>query len=130
MARLRLALQKAQRILDRIDQRPAQLEQLATGPSGKDKSRQRSASGRSTLGQLATKLDQGHRFATLDLGETRLQRGESVRIGKNLGGLLQCLVLVNRNQGRRNQGRRRSPIAGDQHVIPPNTDVIEQAASI
>jgi hypothetical protein len=56
MAGLRLALQQSQSILDRIDQRPAEFEQLPPCATGKDEPRQRSAGGSSTLGQLAAKI--------------------------------------------------------------------------
>lgn len=45
----RIALKQAKRILDCVDQRPAQLKQVATGPAGEDESRQRSAGGWPTL---------------------------------------------------------------------------------
>jgi hypothetical protein len=48
----RIALGQAQRILYRVDERPAQLKQLTTGPPGKDEPRQRSAGPRPTLSQL------------------------------------------------------------------------------
>ena len=41
MPRLRLALQQPQGILYRVNQRPAQLEQLAAGAPGEDQSGQR-----------------------------------------------------------------------------------------
>ncbi len=40
MARLGLGLEKPQGVLDRVDQRPAQLKQLATGWPGEDESGQ------------------------------------------------------------------------------------------
>lgn len=89
MAGERFTLEQPKRALYRIDERPAQLEQFMTCSSSEDKSRQRSAAGRrTTLGKLAAKLSESHGFATLELGKTRLQRGQRIRIGENLGGLL------------------------------------------
>lgn len=46
-------------------------------------------------------------------------------VGENLGGLLQCLVLVDRNKG-----SSRRAIASHEHVIAPVADIIEQAAEV
>ena len=46
----RFALQQSQRVLYRVDQWPAQLEQLATRAVGEDEPRHRSTSGRPALG--------------------------------------------------------------------------------
>lgn len=69
---MRFTLQEAQRILDRVDQWPAEFEQLSSSTAGEDESRQRSACSRSTLSQLAAKLREGDRFAALNLGEASL----------------------------------------------------------
>lgn len=122
---LRLALQQAQRILDSVDQRPAQLQQLAAGSPGEDKPRQGSAGGRSALCQLAAKLGKGRRLAALDLGQARLQRGQGVWVGEDLSGLLQPLILIDRDQR-----RSRGAVAGDQHVVATVADVAEQAAQV
>jgi hypothetical protein len=68
----RFPLKQTQRILDRIDQRPAQLEQIATSSPGKGEAGQRSASCGPALGQLSAKLSEGDRLPTLELGETSL----------------------------------------------------------
>ena len=121
----RFALQQPESVLDRVYQRPAQLEQLATRAAGEDEPRHRSASGGPALGQLAAELGEGYRLPALYLGKSRLQRGEGVGIGQDLGGLLQRLVLVDRNQR-----RGRSAVPGHQNVIAPIADVIEQAAEV
>jgi len=92
---------------------------------GEDKACQRSTGSLPALGQLAAKLGKGDRLAPLDLAKTCLQRGEGIRMGENLGSLLQRLVLVYRNQS---CGRR--PIAGDEHVVAAIADVVEQAAEV
>ena len=121
----RVALEQPQRILDRVDQPPAQFEQLPTSSPGKYESCQRSAGGRAALGQLVAKLGEGDRLAPLDLGKPPLQGRESVRVGEDLRGLLQRLILVDRDES-----RSRRPIARDQHVIAPIADVIQKLAEI
>lgn len=123
MSSLRLPLKQAQGILDCVDQRPVEFEQLMTSAPSKDKSRQRSTSGRSAIGQLAAKLGEGDRFVSCDLGQAGLKRGEGVWVRENLRGLLQSLVLVNRNQG-----CGRSAVAGHQDVIASIADIVKQAA--
>lgn len=51
-ARFWLALEQAEGILDRIDQRPVKLEQPATSPAGEDEPRQL-LRGRPAFGELA-----------------------------------------------------------------------------
>ena len=121
----RFALQQSERVLDRVDQRPAQLKQLATRATGEDEPRHQSTGGWPALGQLAAKLGEGDRLPPLDLGKPRLQSGEGVGVGKDLGGLLKRLVLVNRNQC--SSG---SAVSGHQNVITPSAYVIEQAAEV
>lgn len=85
---LRFALQQSQCVLDRVDQRPVEFEQLPPSTTGKNKPCQRSASRCSALSQLAAKLRKGDRFAALNLGKPSLQSGESIGVGENLGSLL------------------------------------------
>lgn len=125
MAGLRFALQQPQRILDRVDQRPVEFEQFPPRATGNNEPCQRSAGGGSTLSKLTAKLREGDSVAALDLGEASLQGGESIGVGKDLGGLLQGLILVDWNQG-----GGRSAVAGHQDVIAPVADVIEQPAEV
>ena len=119
-----LALKQAQHILDRINQRPVELKQLAAGAAREDELRQRSA-GRATLGQLAAKLCKRDSLVAGDLSEAGLQRDKGIGIGENLSGLLQGLVLIDRNQR-----RRRSAVASYQHMVAAVADIIKQAAEI
>lgn len=121
----RLALEQAERVLDGVDQGPAELEQFAPGATGEDEPRQCLAGGRTALRQLVAKIGKGNGLPALDLGKASLQRGERVGVGEKLRRLLQRLVLVDRNQR-----RRWSAIAGDQHVITTLADVVEQAAQV
>lgn len=76
----RFSLQQAQRILDRVDQWPVELEQLSSSTASEDESRQRSACGRSTLSQLAAKLRKSDRLVACDLGQASLQSRESIGV--------------------------------------------------
>lgn len=67
-----VALQQAQHLLNRIDQRPAQLEQIAAGSSSENESCQRSAGVLPALGQLTVKLTESDGFVALDLGKSGL----------------------------------------------------------
>jgi hypothetical protein len=67
-----VALNQAKRILDRVDQRPTELEQVAAGSPGEDESRQRSAGGRPAAGKFAAKFGESNRLAALDLGKAHL----------------------------------------------------------
>jgi hypothetical protein len=75
-------------------------QQVATGSPGENQSSQRSAGGWPALGKLASKLGEGDRLVPLDLRKPGIKCRENTRIGKDLSRLLQCLVLVNENQGR------------------------------
>jgi hypothetical protein len=88
MPNSRFALEQAQRVLDRVDQRPVEFEQLPPSATGENEPGQRSAGRRSPLCQLAAKVSEGDRFVALNLGEASLKGGECVGVGKNLGGLL------------------------------------------
>jgi hypothetical protein len=85
---MRFALEQVQRTLDRVDQRPVELEQLPSCATGKNEPGQRSAGGGPTLGQLATKIGESDRFAAGDLAKALLQRGEGIGVGENLSRLL------------------------------------------
>jgi hypothetical protein len=68
----RIALEQTKRILDRIDQRPCQIEQVSTRAPGKDESSQRSACGWPTFSEFAAQLGEGDRLPPLDLAESSL----------------------------------------------------------
>lgn len=88
VASSRLALQQAQRVLNRVNQRPVEFEQLLPSSTGENEPGQGSAGGRSAFSQLAPKVGEGNRFVALDLGEASLQSGEGVGVGENIGSLL------------------------------------------
>jgi hypothetical protein len=120
-----VTFEQSKRFLDCIYQRPAQLEQVVTGSSGENESSQRSVDRRPAIGQLAAKLGESNCLSAFDLRKPRLQGGESIGIRKDLGGLLQRLVLVDRDQGCSG-----SAISSHEDVIAPIVDVIKQTAEI
>lgn len=65
----RLSLKEAERILDRIDQRPVQRKQIATRAPSENESRQESAGGRSAFCEFAAKFSERDRLVALDLPE-------------------------------------------------------------
>lgn len=121
----RVTLEQGKGLLDSVDQWPGQIEQVATSSPSEDQSRQRLAGRLAAFGQLASKLSEGDRLPLLDLDQTLLQRREGVRIGEDLSGLLECLVLVDRNQCRRG-----GSVAGHHYVVAAGADLIEQAAEV
>lgn len=121
----RLALEQAQRVLDRVDERPAQIEEVAAGPPGEDESRQRSVGGRASGGKLLAQLSQGDRLTPLDLAEPLLERRDRSRVGEDLGGLLQRLVLVDRHQCRSGHS-----VTGDEDVVTAIAYLVKEAAQI
>lgn len=70
----RFTLEQAQRILDRVNQRPTQLEQVAAGPPREDNSCQESEGRGPTLRQFLTELAEGDGLVALELGKTHLER--------------------------------------------------------
>jgi hypothetical protein len=121
----RIALEQAEGVLDRVDQGPVQIEEVAACSPGEDEPRQRSVGGRPGGGQLFAQLRQRDRLPTLDLAEPLLEGGDRGGVGEDLGGLLQGLVLVDRHER-----CRRNAIAGDQNVVPTIAHLIEEPAQI
>lgn len=124
MAGKRVAPQKPERILNRIDQRPIEFEQLAPNPA-RQYNPSHDSGFRTALGELAPKLRELHRVPTLQLCQAGFESGESVGVGKDLGCLLQGVVLIDRDQN-----SRRFAVAGDEHVVAPVGDIAQQLAEI
>ncbi len=74
------AFEQTEGILDRVDERPIEIEQLEPGAARQDDSRQRSAFA-ATLGELAAKLVQRDAVPALELTRTRLYRARRTRVG-------------------------------------------------
>ena len=95
--RARLPLEQGKGLLDRVDQSPLEGQQVAPRLSRQDQLRHGSA-GRAPLGELLAELGESDRLTALDLAEARLDRGNRLRVGEDLGRFLERLVLVDREQ--------------------------------
>lgn len=82
-----LARKQAKRLLDRVDQRPIEFEQVAPGAPRQNDARHRSA-GCPALGELPAQIFEAHRFVARELAQAGLERVEGVGIREDLGGLL------------------------------------------
>ncbi len=76
VSRLRLALKQAERLLDRVDQRPIEFEQPFASATRENQSRHRSVGCRSTPCQLLAQLVKRDRLSSCDLSQTGLECGE------------------------------------------------------
>jgi hypothetical protein len=124
VSRERLTLEHSKGILDGIDQRPTQFEQLATRASRKDDAPHGSLA-RPTLGQLAAQVGKRDRFVTRDLRDTGLDRGDRLGVRENLCGLFERFVLVDRDQR-----CRRSAVTRYKHVIPTIGDIAKKLTEL
>jgi len=124
MTGVRLSLQQRERVFDRIDQRPTQLQQLLSRTSRQDDARHGSTSGAS-LGEPVAQVVQRDNLAALELGESGLDRGEGVGIRQDLRRLFERLVLVDRDERRGGP-----PMTGHDDVLATVDDVVEQASQL
>ena len=96
VARMRIALKQPKRVLDRVDQRPIELEQFTSGAPRQDDAGHLSAA-RAALGQLAAEILEGDGLLPRELRQAGFERSERIAIGENFGSLLQRLVFVDRH---------------------------------
>lgn len=124
MARGRFALELAECVLDRVDERPVKFEQVVSGPSGQnDAGHRRSVGGAAALGELYAQRVERDGVAALEVGQTLFDGVDGVAVGEDLGRLLERLILIDRHE------RGRWPaIARHEDVIPAISDVVEQFA--
>ena len=118
----RFALQQPEGIFDGINERPVELEQMRPGAPRQNDACHRSAAG-SALGELAAKVLERDGLVPGELGQARFEGDQGVGVGQDLRSLLECLVLVDRDQR-----RSRSTVAGHKNVIAAIGDVAEQLA--
>lgn len=119
-----VAFEEPEGVLDGIDERPVELEQLVPGATREDDAGQRSA-GSPALCQLATKVLERDCLISGELGQAGFQGGEGFGVREDLGGLFERLVLVDRYE----HGGRPA-IAGDEHVVAAISDIAEQPAQV
>lgn len=74
-----VALEQPEGVLDGVDQRPVEIEQLASRATREDDTSHRSARA-PALGQLPTQFLERHGLVPRKLGQTGLERGESVGV--------------------------------------------------
>src|SRR5687767_13200100 len=118
-----LSLELSKRVLDRVDQWPVELEQVCTCASGQDDAGQCLSEGATALGELVTQRVERDGGAAVELGESRPDGSGGARVGKNLGRLLERLLLVDRH------GRGRGPgVAPHEDVVAALGDVVQQFA--
>ena len=118
------AFEEAECVVDRIDQWPGQLKQLASGAPRENYSGHVSAV-RAQCSELAAQVAERHRLIAGELHEAGLKRHECRGVREDLRGLLKRLVLIDRNQR-----RCRPPVARHKNVIATLADVAEQRAQI
>lgn len=110
MTCFRFSLKQSERLAHSIRKRPFELENLSTSPP--DELDPAHLSSSATL-EIPTNLGKRHRLPSLSFLAPFLDRGKGFWIRKDLGRLLQRLVLVDRNQ----HGRR-TPPPGNDDVLP------------
>ena len=100
MANFWFSLQQRERVLDSIDQRPTQVEEVLSGTPRQDDAGHGSA-GVASLGELASQVIERDRLTTLEFGQSGLDRRERIGIRKDLCRLLERFVFVDRDEDRR-----------------------------
>lgn len=118
MAGSRFALEQAERFRDGIYQRPIETQQLTAGSSSKHNSRHGLV--RTKLVEFFTQLLKGDDVALRQLGQSKLEGSHGIRVREDLGGLLERLVLIDRNER-----RCRPAVPSDENVIPPVGDLAQ-----
>jgi hypothetical protein len=98
MPDMRVSLEQSKRVLDGIDQRPVEAEQLLSRAARENDFGHASAGG-STVAQLAAKIVERHRVASRKVGEPGFDGFERRWIGEDLCGFFERLILVDRNWG-------------------------------
>jgi hypothetical protein len=121
---MRVPLEQSKRVLDSVDQRPVEVEQLASGAPRKNDFGHASAHG-STLAEVAAKVVERDAVASCQLGEAGFDGGERRRVRKDLSGLFERFILVDRNER-----RGRLAIASHHHVITAVGNVAQQLAEL
>ena len=123
MPGLGLTLQQPKRLADSVGHGPIELEDLTTGPTREDDSGHlpSASSGR----EFSSKLGQRHRLAALDLSKPFFDRAERLGIREDLGGLLQSVVLVDRDE----HGRGPTP-PGHDDVFTEISDAIDEMGKL
>ncbi len=119
VARIRFAFQEAERLDDRVRQRPVEIDDLLAGPPGE----LNPAHLPLWVGELSAKFIERHGFPSLNLMTTFFDGSERFGIRKDLGGLFQGLVFVHGNK----HSRGATP-SSDDHVLSEVSNLIDHLA--
>lgn len=114
---VRIALKQSERVLDGVDEGPAQIEQLLCAPRENDCGH--ASTGGSTLCELATKIVERDAVASRQFSEASFDGGEGRRIREDFRGLFKRFVFVDWNER-----RGWLAVTGHEHVISTISDVI------
>jgi hypothetical protein len=120
----RLALEQSEGVLDGVDQHPVEFEQLSSRATREDDAGHCSVGG-PPLGELASQIRKRDCLLARELSETGFDRGKRLGVREDLCGLLQCVVLVYRNQG-----GGRSAVAGNDDMVSTISHVAKQFAEV
>jgi hypothetical protein len=115
------AFEKAERLDDGIGQRPVEINDLFTGPSGELDPAHLPES----AVELSAQLIERHRFPSLDLLTTFFDGSERLGVGEDLSGLLQGLIFVHRDK----HSRGTAP-PGDNHMLSEVSNLIDELAEL
>jgi len=118
MSCLVVPFEESEGIVDGVYERPVDGHEIVARRPGEDDASQGSAT---MPADLPTELGEGHGVALLQVCEPRVDSGESVSIGEDLGGLLEGVVLVDRDED-----RGRAAVPSDDDVLTPVDDLVEQ----
>ena len=115
------AFEEAERLEDCIGQRPVEIDNLLTGPSGEFDPAHLPVS---TV-ELSAQLIERHSFPSLDLLTAFFDGSERFGIGEDLGGLFQGLIFVHRDK----HSRGTTP-PGDDHMLSEVSNLIDELTEL
>lgn len=115
------AFEEAERLDDGFGQRPVEIDDLFTGPSGELDPAHLPV----WAVEFSAQLIERHSFPSLDLFTTFFDGSERVAIGEDLGGLLQGLIFVHRDK----HSRGTTP-PGDDHMLSEVSNLIDELAEL
>jgi hypothetical protein len=119
-----LAFEQPERVLDGVDQEPAEFEQLASG-AARENDTGHVLVGGAALGELAAQLRERDGFLSRELGEPSFDRGERLGVREDFCGLLERVVLVDGDE------RGGWPaVACNEYVVAAIGDIAEKLAEV
>ena len=119
-----LAFEQRERVLNGVDQRPVEFEQLTSRAPREDDASHELA-GRASLRQLGAQVRKRDGFPASEVGEASFDGCERRRVGENLRSLLERLVLVDWDKR-----RSRLAVACYEHVVATIGDIAKKLAEV